>query len=62
MIDDIDRRIEEINRRLVLSQDSHYCPNMSEYELSEKEHLELWDEMWELKKRKRSMGKTTDPS
>lgn len=50
---DIDERIEEINKRLVLSQDASYYPDKAKYGLSEKEHLELWDEMWKLKQAKK---------
>ena len=46
--EELNRKIDELNKALQEDIDSHYYPNSGKKPLSEKEHFDLWDEMWEL--------------
>ena len=46
--EDLNSRIDELKKALTEDIDSHYFPNSSKKELTEKEHLDLWDEMFRL--------------
>lgn len=46
--EDLNSKIDELKKALTEDIDSHYFPNSSKKELTEKEHLDLWDEMFRL--------------
>lgn len=46
--EDLNKKIDELKKALQDDIDSHYFPNSSKKELTEKEHFELWDEMFRL--------------
>ena len=46
--EELNRKIDELNKALQDDIDRHYYPNSGKKPLSEKEHFELWDEMFRL--------------
>lgn len=52
--EELNRKIDELNKALKDDIDSHYYPNSGKKPLSEREHFELWDEMWKLKQTKKA--------
>ena len=44
--------IERLNRKLALDVDAKYGLASSEHLMSEKEHFEVWDKMFELKRKR----------
>ena len=46
--EELNQKVDELKKALLEDIDSHYFPNSSKKELTEKEHFELWDEMFKL--------------
>lgn len=46
--EDLNKKIDELKKTLWDDIDSHYYSNSGKKPLSEKEHLDLWDEMFRL--------------
>ena len=51
-----DDKIEELKRKLAMDVDARYGLESPEHLMSEKEHFEVWDRMFQLERQKEKAG------